>query len=77
MDNSGKIFNSPYMTYGGDIMNKEKLEKGDLVKNRKHGNIVVDEVFRSPNHGIRIKGHKYDRWKRKDIIVDFDECEVM
>ncbi len=57
-------------------MESEDLEPGDVVKNSKYGHVVVDETFKSPPHGIRIKGHTYERWEKKKIIVDLEECEV-
>jgi len=58
-------------------MKDDKLQRGDVVKNKKYGHIVVDETFISPSHGLRIKGHTYKQWKRKEIIVDFSECDTL
>ncbi len=57
-------------------MGSKDLQRGDVVKNSKYGHVVVDETFKSPPHGVRIKGHTYKGWERKDIIVDFEECEI-
>lgn len=58
-------------------MTDKKLQKGEIVKNERYDHVVVDDTFKSPSRGLRIRGHTYKGWRRKNVIVDYSECELI